>query len=98
MLAAHVPDDSEEWMRYELSKLTQFTRIFPPEPLAPRERGEGQEDLEGREEDNEEDADEDGEGNNGSSAAGASAEEKQAAAAKAKATPIEEILFQVAMT
>ena len=25
----HVPDENEEWMQLELSRLTQFTRIFP---------------------------------------------------------------------
>lgn len=29
VLATHVPDENDEWMRFEMSRLTQFTRIFP---------------------------------------------------------------------
>eukprot|EP01039_Chlorochromonas_danica_P005990 gene5990-6597_t len=32
ILREHVPEEEEEWMRYEMSKLTQFTRVFPPLP------------------------------------------------------------------
>lgn len=30
MLAAHVPLDDDEWLLFETSKLTEFTRLFPP--------------------------------------------------------------------
>lgn len=32
ILKEHVPNDEEEWMKFEMSRLSQFTRIFPPLP------------------------------------------------------------------
>jgi hypothetical protein len=32
VLREHVPSEEEEWLCFEMSKLTQFTRIFPPLP------------------------------------------------------------------
>lgn len=29
MLSLHVPSDSDEWLKHETEKLTQFTRLFP---------------------------------------------------------------------
>lgn len=28
----HIPNEDDEWMKFEMAKLTQFTRIFPPLP------------------------------------------------------------------
>ncbi|RYH19916.1 hypothetical protein EON65_25245 [archaeon] len=28
----HIPNEDEEWMKFEMTKLSQFTRIFPPLP------------------------------------------------------------------
>jgi hypothetical protein len=30
VLAAHVPKDDDEWLVFETSRLTEFTRLFPP--------------------------------------------------------------------
>jgi hypothetical protein len=32
VLSTHVPTEDEEWLRFEMSRLTQCTRIFPLEP------------------------------------------------------------------
>lgn len=60
ILSIHVPDENDEWMKFEMSKLTQCTRIFPPEPKAEPKAGEDDVDLK-----EEEDAgtEEDGDGN-----------------------------------
>lgn len=49
MLAAHVPDENEDWMKFELSRLSQFTRIFPAGD--PRFKSKGHEDID-RDDDN----------------------------------------------
>jgi hypothetical protein len=51
ILALHVPDENEEWMQYELSKLSQFTRIFPAGDPRMKNKGGSNEDID-REEDN----------------------------------------------
>ena len=35
VLAIHVPKDDDEWLLFETSRLTQFTRIFPLPKTAP---------------------------------------------------------------
>jgi hypothetical protein len=32
IFTTHIPTEEDEWMKLEVSKLSQFTRIFPPEP------------------------------------------------------------------
>ena len=29
------PDENEEWLNFEIKRLTEFTRIFPPPPPSP---------------------------------------------------------------
>jgi hypothetical protein len=60
----HVPDENEEWMKLELKRLTQFTRIFPKETRKDRLGGPGapvissEEALEAIEQENSDDEDE----------------------------------------
>lgn len=109
MLAAHIPDENDEWMQYELSKLVQFTRIFPPVS-----NGKDGNDHDGNEEEDDDGNDDDDNGNiataaaasttataAGATATGSSGAEKENGQdhskdkTTAKVTPIEEILFQV---
>lgn len=39
VLAIHVPKDDDEWLLFETSRLTQFTRIFPLPKSAPSVSG-----------------------------------------------------------
>ncbi len=102
VLATHVPDPNEEWMQFELSRLTQFTRIFPPEHFdtsGGKEKAGGTEDENGRDDEGDEDNDED-EGANAANgvATGSEGEDKLTATKSgSKAVPIEEILFQVSV-
>ena len=51
ILAAHVPDENEEWMQLEMSRLSQFTRIFPAGDPRFKSKGQASEDID-RDEDN----------------------------------------------
>lgn len=51
MLAAHIPDENEEWMKLEMSKLSQFTRIFPAGDPRYKSKGQANEDID-RDDDN----------------------------------------------
>ena len=50
-MAAHVPDENEEWMQLEMSRLSQFTRIFPAGDPRFKSKGQASEDID-RDEDN----------------------------------------------
>lgn len=104
MLSVHVPNEDEEWMQFEQSRLTQFTRIFPPEAVPGKDKDRGVDEDDGRgDEDNEEAEEEDPgkedgrpvNGDKSTGADGASAAGDEKASKGSKAVPVEEILFQV---
>jgi hypothetical protein len=59
ILSTHVPPESDEWMRLEMARLSQCTRIFPLEPKGDGKSGEKteEEDKEEQEENDEENDD-----------------------------------------
>lgn len=104
MLAIHIPKDDDEWMLFETSKLTQFTRIFPVPKAAASESSSGsakagvaaEEQLEAQpDEQEEEDGEEGKEGTSGAGAKDKDGGNKEPAKAAAKSATYEEIIFQV---
>lgn len=95
MLAAHVPSENDEWLRFEMSKLTQCTRIFPLEPKPKEEENASEEAKEDEEEKEDNEDDNDGDNNNGTNEQPKPKVEETPAAPKAKSATYEEIMFQV---
>lgn len=104
ILAIHVPSEDEEWLRFEMARLNQCTRIFPPEPRRANAANDAEDGKE--EQEDVDDADETTQANANAMANGdesakltpsASATSQQPAAviAAAKSATYEEILFQV---
>lgn len=79
VLSIHVPNEEDEWMQMEMSKLTQCTRIFPSETKLHDGKSTEDDDKEEQEE-NEEEADE---------------KQKLETAPKFKSASYEEIIAQV---
>lgn len=97
MLAIHVPKEDDEWLLFETSKLTQFTRIFPLPKATANESSSGsakagiatEDQLESQpDEQEEEDGEEGKEGSN-------TKEGGKEPAKAAKSATYEEIIFQV---
>lgn len=88
VFSIHIPEESEEWLKFEMSKLDQCTRIFPIERKKKEESGNkeegGEENKEDNEEDKEENEDEEDDGK-------AKKDDKP----KAKSATYEDIMFQV---
>lgn len=82
ILSTHVPFESDEWMRLEVSRLTQCTRIFPLEPTGDGKIGDKteEEDKEEQEENDEENDEK---------------QEKRKLEKAAKSATYEEIIIQV---
>eukprot|EP01033_Poteriospumella_lacustris_P012064 gene12064-8619_t len=102
ILAMHVPSEDEEWLRFEMARLGQCTRIFPPEPRRANAANDAEDGKE--EQEDVDDADETTQANamamaNGEDSAkltpSASATSQPPAAAAAKSATYEEILFHV---
>jgi Mg-chelatase subunit ChlI len=100
VFATHVPDENEEWLKFELSRLTQCTRIFPPEPKKTTKDSEGKDVEEGKE-DNEEDKEEQEDEEEGEKKKDKDGKDKdkenkeESKSNKAKSASYEEIMFQV---
>eukprot|EP01038_Epipyxis_sp_PR26KG_P005590 gene5590-7718_t len=100
VLSVHVPDENEDWMQLEMSKLSQFTRIYPLETRRDKIDGPGSalhqvdgEDVlaEGNDEENDEDEEESNQIVNAGDAGIASPNPKSSQ----KVATYDEILFQV---
>ncbi len=96
VFSLHIPDENEEWLKFEMSRLTQCTRIFPVEPKKILKDGDGKEVEEGKE-DNEEDKEEqeDEEDADKDSKKKDKDNKDEAKPPKAKSASYEEIMFQV---
>jgi hypothetical protein len=89
-LAAHIATESEEWLKFEMSRLNQCTRIFPLEPKDPSKAGTGEEEAEEKDEEEAGDADnEDGNQEQKGKKEGGNA------GAKPKSASYEDIIFKV---
>lgn len=92
----HIPEETEEWLKFEMSRLDQCTRIFPNLPhamLEPKNNGETKEETEENEEEEDENNEEGGELDESKKVTNATS--STPAIAKAKTASYEEILFQV---
>ena len=90
-MATHFPTDNDEWMLREIKRLTQFTRIFPPEPSASSAKGGV-----GEKDEDEDNNSGDEEGDKEDGADGAAVTEGSASASKpVKSATYEEIMYQV---
>jgi hypothetical protein len=87
-LAAHIATESEEWLRFEMSRLNQCTRIFPLEPKDPSKAGTGEEEAEEKEEEEAGDADNE-DGNQEQKG------KKEVTGSKPKSASYEDIIFKV---
>lgn len=100
VFSIHIPDENEEWLKFEMSRLNQCTRIFPPEPKKSTKDSEGKEVEEGKEE-NEEDKEEQEDEEEGEKKKDKESKDKdkenkdENKPAKAKSATYEEIMYQV---
>jgi len=92
VLAAHVPDENEDWMQFELSRLSQFTRIFPAGDPRFKSKGQSHEDIDRDEDNDNDDNDENAEEKDKEKEKDKPEKEKPVQSAS-----YEEILFQVFM-
>jgi hypothetical protein len=108
VLSLHIPDEQEEWLRFESERLTQCTRIFPLAKRAGKEKdkgGDGERDV-GEENEEELEIEEEDIGDKGTDKKKVDKDKEAAVVAsnsnsnsnkeeKKKPASYEEILFQV---